>query len=151
MAPVAPRPWRRNALATARRNGRTRGGGAGGAPSRREAGGGRSVPNPLLPVEPPAGYTTGEWKVVRDKQLAALRLQAEASKEVSTLHVEPPAGYTAEEWQQIRERNAAAIQQAEKVAASKLSPQQLLQAAEKAERRHQDLQRQLETAGDRHG
>ena len=76
------------------------------------------------------------------KHATARRRQEEDSKEVSSLSAEPPAGFTAEEWQAIREKNAAGVKQAE----PKPSSQQLLHAAEKAERRRADLDRQLAAA-----
>ena len=117
------------------------GGGAHGgrntlAPWRRAAaGGGHAGAPPDLPSEAPDGFTADEWKAVRARAEAAKRAKAEAADKKSLLPACPPEGFTVEEWQAIRDKNAAAVTSA----APKPSPQQLLQAAEKAARRHADL------------
>jgi hypothetical protein len=61
---------------------------------------------------------------------------------MSKLPVEPPAGVTAVEWKAIWEQNEAALKLDASKAPAKVSPQQLLQVAEKADKRYKELVRQ---------
>ena len=69
-----------------------------------------------------------------------------AAGPAAMLLVDPPFGVDPDEWKAIRSKNEAAIKQQVSAAAAKATPQQLLQAAEKATRLRAELERQCAAA-----
>ena len=80
------------------------------------------------------------------KKNDAAKQQQGGDKVASKLPEMAPAGVSPEDWKAIRERNEAALKLQAGAAAAKATPQQLLQAAEKAARQRLDLERQLAAA-----
>ena len=126
---ATPAPWRQGA-------GVRRGGGWTG-----KVNGLAEVP---LPTAPPVGVSAEDWKKITE-QHAAAKCQPAAGP-AAMLPVDPPFGVDPDEWKAIRSKNEAAIKQQVSAAAAKATPQQLLQAAEKATRLRAELERQCAAA-----
>ena len=128
------------------------GGGAGHTPApwrdtgRRQGGGVDKKDS--LQVDPPAGFTAEEWRAVRAQHEAGKQRQAQApALAASQLPEHPLAGFTLEEWNSLRERHETALKQ--QPPAAPQSPTQLLQAAEKADKRLAHLERQVSATQER--
>ena len=101
-----------------------------------------------LQVDPPAGFTAEEWRAVRAQHEAGKQRQAQApALAASQLPEHPLAGFTLEEWNSLRERHETALKQ--QPPAAPQYPTQLLQAAEKADKRLPHLERQVSATQER--